>query len=108
MNYYLYHLRLTEKYQDSTAWTEKDSQIISDHANFLDKLGKRGVLLLAGRTDFAPDHPNLFGIALIRADSQEAADKIMAGDPAVQNGIQKAQVLPFRMAMSYFDHFNKR
>ena len=105
MNYYLYHLQLTEKYQDPATWTEEDSQIIADHAGFLDELGKQGILLLAGRTDFAPDHPNLFGIALIKADSQEAADEIMAGDPAVQKGIQAAKVLPFRMAMSYFKNF---
>ncbi len=105
MNYYLYHLQLTEKYQDPTAWTEQDSQIISDHARFLDELGKQGTLLLAGRTDFDPDHPKLFGIVLIKADSQEAAEEIMAGDPAVQNGIQQAEVLPFRIAMSYVENF---
>jgi uncharacterized protein YciI len=101
-HYYLYHLRLTEKYKEPANWTPEDEDIILRHAQFLDRLGREGQLVFAGRNDYAPGHPRLFGIALILAESLEEAVAMMAVDPAVQHGIQASEVHPFRMAIPHF------
>ncbi|MEM7029651.1 MAG: YciI family protein [Chloroflexota bacterium] len=104
-SFFLYHLKLTKPYESLDHWTEKDNQIISNHAKFLSDLGEQGHLLFAGRTTYAPGHPNLFGIAVIKAESPEAAEQLMAGDPAVVHGIQQAEIHPYRMALSFFEHW---
>lgn len=103
-NLYLYYLRLTDKYDKPDHWTDESRAIISRHAEFLDALGKTGILLFAGRTLFEPGDANLFGIAVIRADSLDHAQSIMADDPAVLNGIQQAQIFPWRLSIEYFDN----
>jgi uncharacterized protein YciI len=102
MAWFLYHLTLTESFEDTANWSEDDAAMISRHADFLDALGREGRLVFAGRTDFAPGHPDLFGIALIRADSLGEAEELMAPDPAVLAGIQSARVLPFTLPIDDF------
>jgi uncharacterized protein YciI len=102
MAWFLYHLTLTESSEDPANWTHEDEATISRHAEFLDALGRDGRLVFAGRTDFAPGHPDLFGIALIRADSLGEAEELMAPDPVVVAGIQSARVLPFTLPIDHF------
>ena len=103
--YFLYHLKLTKPYESPDHWTEKDNQTISDHAQFFRELGEQGKLLFAGRTTYNPGHPSLFGIALIKAESQEAAEQMMAPDPAVVHGIQQSEVHPFGVAIDFFENW---
>ena len=100
-NLYLYHLTLEPHYQNPANWTDAAAQIIRNHAEFLDRLGQQGILGLAGRTQYEPGHPHLFGIAIIKAASLEAAQEIMAGDPAVVNGIQRAAIHPYAIAINH-------
>jgi len=39
----------------------------------------------------------MFGIVIFRAESAEAARRIMADDPAVAAGVMRGQVFPFRV-----------
>lgn len=103
---FIYYLTLEPHYQDQANWTEEATQIIQAHARFLDNLGKEGVLVFAGRTLFDPGDPDLFGIAVIKAESLEAAQTIMAGDPAVQQKIQRAVLHPFSMGIRHLQNLN--
>ncbi len=96
-NLFLYHLVLADEYRNSNNWTEDTRNLIREHAQFLADLGKKGKLGFAGRTDFKTESEHLFGIALIKANDLESAKKLLAEDPAVVHGIQKASVFPFIM-----------
>jgi uncharacterized protein YciI/ketosteroid isomerase-like protein len=102
--FFLYHLRLAEHYQNPKNWTAETQATIGRHAQFLDSLGQAGALLFAGPTDLGLDDPNLFGIAIVQAASLEAAQKMLAPDPAVRAGIQIAQVLPYRLSIQHFEN----
>lgn len=103
-NFFLYHLRLAEPYKNPDNWTSAVQNTISRHARFLDSLGAAGILLFAGPTDLGLEDPNLMGISIIKATSLEAARALLAPDPAVQAGIQIAQVLPYRMSIRHFQN----
>lgn len=102
--YFLYRLLLTEKYQDLKNWTEKENRIISEHAVYLDELGKRGYLLFAGRTSYEPGDERLFGIAVIKAESLEEAEKLLSKDPAVVNGIMTSVMYDYSIAIKHFEN----
>lgn len=99
---FLYRLTLTQPYTDPAKWTEQDYHIIAKHAQFLDRLGESGILICAGRTQYDPGHPDLFGIAILQAASLAEAEEIMASDPAVIHSIQKAEIHPFSLGIRHF------
>ncbi len=103
-NLFIYHLKLTSKYHDLANWTAETQAIIQEHAQFLDDLGKQGILVFAGRTKLNPGDENLFGIAIIKAANIELAKKTMAKDPAVVHKIQKATIFPFSMGIRYLNN----
>ncbi len=100
---FIYYLTLEPHYHDLANWNEETTKIIQDHAEFLNGLGEKGVLAFAGRTMFEPGNPDLFGIAVIKAKSLEAAYEIMSADPAVQHRIQRAVIHPFSMVIRHLD-----
>lgn len=104
---FLYHLVLNEPYHEPAAWSEDDRATIRRHAEFLDGLGRNGRLAFAGRTLYEPGHPDLFGIAVIRAPSLEAAEDMMAEDPSVIGGIQRASLHPYSMAIHHLSRFER-
>ena len=77
--------------------TETEAEIIARHFDYLSGLHRAGVVGLAGRTD--TDHAGTFGIVLLEAESQAAAEQIMQRDPAVAEGVMTAELHPFRMAI---------
>lgn len=105
-SFFIYYLKLTEKYNNPQEWSDETFQIIQTHSDFIDSLGKKGILIFAGRTLFDPGNQNLFGIAVIKAESLEKAKEIMAPDPAVINGIQAASIFPFSLGIQYFENVN--
>lgn len=68
------------------------------------RLGEKGVLILAGRTILDLDDENMFGIALINANSLEEAKRIMEKDPGVLHGIQESEIYPFSMSIKYLEN----
>jgi len=54
-----------------------------------------GVVLFFGRT--LTTDAATFGIVVFRAESPEAARRIMADDPAVAAGVMRDEVFPFRI-----------
>ena len=93
MNDYVYFLSAVRP-EMVTAPTEREMKILGEHGAYLDRLTKEGTILVAGRTQDTPP----IGLAIFRAESDEAANAIMKADPAVANGIMTAKLHPFRAA----------
>lgn len=77
--------------------TEFEEAVVGRHFAYLAGLAAMGVLELAGRT--MENDEATFGIALFRADDEEAAHSIMAGDPAIAEGVMTGELHPFRVAV---------
>ncbi len=101
---FCYYLKLTKAYEDPARWTDETEKAIQKHAQWLDDLGKQGILLFAGRTLLQPGDEHLFGIAIFKAPDISKAKALMAADPAVVAGIQKAQVFPYLIAIQHFEN----
>jgi uncharacterized protein YciI len=76
--------------------TPEERAAIAAHFAYLQELAAAGVVLLFGRTQTTG--PETFGIVIFRAESADAAHRIMADDPAVQARVMRAEVFPFRIA----------
>ncbi len=77
--------------------TPEEERIVGDHYSYLKKLTDQGVVILAGRTLNTDE--SSFGIIIFRADSEEAARRIVADDPAVRGGVMRAELYPYRIAL---------
>ena len=97
MSHYIYTLRLIPKYWDVTKWTNKESQIVTEHFRKLQKMLKDGRLILAGKTD--DEGETAFGIVIFNAINNEQATEIMNNDPAVKMGIMTATLKRYNVAL---------
>ena len=77
--------------------TPRESELASQHFQYLQGLMAQGKLILAGRTQTAD--PDGLGIIIFKAESNEAAQAVVDGDPAVANGVFKAKLFPYRVAL---------
>jgi len=77
--------------------TKEESAVVEEHFNYLKNLTAKGVVILAGRTLTTDE--STFGLVILRAESEEAAREIMNNDPAVKNGVMRATLFPFRVAL---------
>ncbi len=78
--------------------TPEEQAIVSEHFAHLESLTAQEVVLLVGRTQ--DNSPDTFGIVIFQAESTEQARTIMNNDPAVRKGIMRAELFPFRIALS--------
>jgi uncharacterized protein len=74
--------------------TEEEREIMSRHFRYLQTLLEQGRLVLAG-----PSLGPVFGISVFEADDLDHARRIVADDPAVSSGLQRAEVSPFRVSL---------
>lgn len=81
-----------------SAPTPEETALVEEHFRYLEKLARRAVVLLAGRT--LNDDPSTFGIVLLEAASEPDAAAIVAQDPAVGAGVFAAQLFPYRIALA--------
>jgi uncharacterized protein YciI len=95
---YLYRVRPSRATMLETGPTAEEGRIIDEHFAYLQALARRGVVLLAGRT--LNTDTDSFGIVIFLAGSDEEAERIMAGDPAVRAGVMSAQLFPYRIALA--------
>ena len=77
--------------------TLEEESIIAEHFAYFQHLTEEGVVLLCGRT-LITDYSS-FGIVIFRADSEDAAQRIMENDPAVKLRVMKAELFGFRIAL---------
>ena len=76
--------------------TVEEEKILEGHTSYLKELTEQGVVILAGRTQAANE--KAFGIVIFRTDSKETAQRIMAEDPAVKQGVMHAELYPYKVA----------
>jgi uncharacterized protein YciI len=94
---YLYRIQPTRLAMVTEGPTPREAEIVSAHFAYLKQLTADGVMILVGRT--LNDDESTFGIAVFKAETEEAARAIMQGDPAVANGVMRAELFPYRIAL---------
>ena len=77
--------------------TPEEEAVVGRHFSYLKQLYGSGVVLLAGRTQDAD--ATSFGIVILSADSEAEARKVMSEDPAVKEGVMRAEFHPYRIAI---------
>ncbi len=77
--------------------TDRETEIITQHFDYLSELAAQGVVEFAGRTD--TDDERTFGIVVFQARSENDALKIVQSDPAVAEGVMVPELFPFRLAV---------
>ncbi len=75
----------------------EEQAVIAQHFAYLTELTEQGVVIMAGRT--LNTDSSAFGIVIFRADSESEAIAIMQGDPAVGQGVMRAELYPYRVAL---------
>jgi uncharacterized protein YciI len=94
---YLYLIQPTRIAMLTDGPTPQEAEIISRHFDYLKALTERGIVILAGRTLNSDE--SSFGIIIFRSESEEAAHTIVTDDPAVQFGVMRARLFPYRIAL---------
>jgi uncharacterized protein YciI len=97
MAQYLYRIQPTRIEMVSVGATPQEQEIVSQHFDNLKRLMEEGVVILAGRTLNGDD--STFGIVVFNAESEEEARRIMENDPAVRQGVMRAELFPYRVAL---------
>jgi len=77
--------------------TPEEDRIVRRHFAYLKSLTERGTVLLVGRTQ-NPD-PTAFGIHILLAPSGAEAGRVVDDDPAVREGIMRAELSPYKIAL---------
>lgn len=77
--------------------SQVESEILKSHFSYLEALTEQGVVVMAGRTLTADD--SSFGIVIFKAESEGAAAELMQADPGVKEGVMRAELFPFRIAL---------
>ncbi len=91
---YLYLIRPTRPDFSPEGMTPQEQRLMGEHWVYLQGLFAEGRLLLTG-----PCTDGAFGIAIFEAGSLEEARQVAANDPAVQGGIMRVEVHPYRVSL---------
>lgn len=102
MSEFLYKIQPTRVAMLSQGATPEEERIVEAHYNYLRSLTDQGVVILAGRT-LNTDETS-FGTVIFRAESEGAAQRIVADDPAVKGGVMRAELYPYRVALMETKH----
>jgi uncharacterized protein YciI len=95
---YLYLIRPTRPAMLTDGATPDEQRLIGEHFAYLQGLVAGGVAHLVGRTMTTDEHT--LGLMLFHADSDAAAQAILAADPAIRNGVFRGEVRPFQTILS--------
>ncbi|MEN8006693.1 MAG: YciI family protein [Candidatus Krumholzibacteriota bacterium] len=96
MEQFLYKLTSMRADMLSEGLTDRENEVIENHAAYLSELKDKGVVKLAGRTLNTDE--SSFGVVIFEAENEKAARLIMANDPAVKENVLAARLFPFRIA----------
>jgi len=97
MQEFLYKLQLVRGDMLRTGPTPQEQAVVAEHFAYLQDLAVKGVMILVGRTLMTDE--SAMGLAIFRAESEDAALQIMNGDPAVKKGIMTAALYPFKVVL---------
>ena len=94
---FIYRIQPTRSDMLVAGPTDAESAIVGQHFEYLKELTDKGVVLMAGRT--LTEDENTFGIVVFEAESELDANTIMINDPAVAQGLMRAELWSFRVAL---------
>jgi len=97
MQEFLYKLQLVRKDMLRAGPTESEQATVTEHFAYLQNLYAQGVIIFVGRTLNIDE--NAMGLAVFRAESEDAARRIMNDDPAVRKGVMTATLYPFKVVL---------
>ena len=97
MQEFLYRLQLVRGDMLRTGPTDLEQAVVAEHFAYLQNLTARGVMIFVGRTLNTDE--NAMGLAVFRAESEDAAREIMNDDPVVQKGVMTATLYPFKVVL---------
>ena len=94
---YIYRIQPVRPSMLSEGPTEDEIRITGEHFEYLQRLMRDGILILAGRT-LTSDY-SAFGIAIFKARDDEHMRQITAADPGVAQKLFRAEWHPYRIAL---------
>jgi uncharacterized protein YciI len=97
MQEFLYRLPLVRGDMLRTDPTAAEQAIVAEHFAYLQGLHAKGRIILVGRT--LTTDANTMGLAVFRADSEDAAQQIVNADPVVAKGVMTATLYPFKVVL---------
>jgi uncharacterized protein len=86
---YLVRPAFDERFLESA--TARERAVLDAHAAWLEERFAAGEVVFAGRCFNGP-----FGLVVLDARDEEHARLLMQGDPSVREGVQTAELHPFR------------
>jgi uncharacterized protein YciI len=97
MQEFLYRTQLTRGDMLRIGPTESEKAVVAEHFAYLQDLTAQGVMIFVGRTLNTDE--NAMGLAVFRAESEDAARQIMNADPAMKKGVMTAMLYPFKVVL---------
>lgn len=94
---FLYRLQLVRNDMLVTGPTPAEQAITAEHFAYLKELHAKGIIIFVGRT--LTTDASTMGLAVFRAESEDAAGEIMDNDPAVRKGLMTATLYPFKVVL---------
>lgn len=94
MPQFLYRLEPVRPEMPSDPLPE-EAEVVGRHFAYLQDGVSKGIVKLAGRTL----EGEIFGICVFEAESAQAAEEFMENDPAVKEGVMRATLHPFAIAL---------
>ena len=94
---YLYKIQPARPAMLTEGPTPQEEAAVGEHFAYLQRLTGAGVVFLAGRT--LNTDASSFGIVIFQAADEESAQRIMQEDPAVRQGVMRAALYPYRIAL---------
>ena len=76
--------------------TPEEQKIMGVHFGYLKKLAEEGKVVLAGPS---VNGTKTFGIIVVEVANEAEARAILEGDPSYKAGVQKGELLPFRVSL---------
>ncbi len=97
MKEFIYRIQPTRPAMLTAGLTEHEKRVIAEHFEYLQALVAKDIVLMAGRTLTADDRT--FGIVVFVSASDTEAAQLMQNDPAVKQGVMKAELFPYKVAL---------
>jgi uncharacterized protein YciI len=74
--------------------TPEENEIMEEHYEYLKESAKKGTVVLAG-----PCTDQTFGLVVLRAENDQAANAFMFADPSVEKNVMAAELHPMRISV---------